>query len=462
MNAAIILLVAAVVLPWWAARPIRGVYLLFGAALLLEIFPLQFPDSLTDNSAFFLNLNNSATSAGLDGLPITPAEIVMVLALIIWIVAARKSGELERPRPLMLAAYIAFMVVVLAAEMRGLLSGGNFNITLWEMRPQVYGFILFLLAGSLVRERKQLLTLGAMFFIAVAFKAALGDYRFFVTLGGSLGDRESILSHEESYFFALFVVGALAALIWYPRWRVVLPVLLFTPLVAIALLENHRRVGMLALWAGLAIVLTLAIRFEASMRKVLVPLTVVAVAVISVFMATYWDHTYGTVGQIVRPVHSLFEPDQRDAQSNAYRDAENANILISYQSSPVIGMGFGRPMIYVYPMADISQVYSLWNIIPHNTLLWIGMRMGTIGYIALFALLGTAMLEAMGQLRTRSDPLLRGVAAFGIVAIVAQLVIGWGDLGLENYRSMIILGTILGIISALPRIPDAAPRPADA
>src|SRR5205807_6425450 len=251
----------------------------------------------------------------------------------------------------------------------------------------VYGFILFLLSASLIRERRHLLTLGGIFFASVGLKAMLGFYRYFVTLGGSLGTRESVLAHEESYFIGMFLIGTIAALIWYRKWRLVVPLLLLTPIAAIVELENRRRVGILALWIGLVLVIALAIRFEAHLRKALIPLTAAAAIVVVAFMATYWNHNYGTIGQIVRPVSSLFSPDQRDAQSNAYRDAENANILISYRSSPVIGMGFGRPMIYVYPMADISSIYPLWNIIPHNTLLWIGMRMGTIGYVVLWTVL---------------------------------------------------------------------------
>ncbi len=130
--------------------------------------------------------------------------------------------------------------------------------------------------------------------------------------------------------------------------------------------------------------------------------------------------------------------------------------MISFQSSPLVGIGFGRPMAYVFPMADISSVYPLWNFIPHNTILWIGMRMGTVGLVAFWALIGMAILAAARQMHKRTDPLLRGVAAFAIVVIVAELVVAWGDLQLENYRNMMFLGTMLGIIDALPRVPDAA------
>jgi hypothetical protein len=33
--------------------------------------------------------------------------------------------------------------------------------------------------------------------------------------------------------------------------------------------------------------------------------------------------------------------------------------------------------------------------------------------------------------------------------------VAWGDLQLENYRNMLFLGTIFGVIDALQRIPDA-------
>jgi hypothetical protein len=257
----------------------------------------------------------------------------------------------------------------------------------------------------------------------------------------------------------MFLVAVLTVLIWHRKWRLLVPLVLFSPVAGIALFENGRRVGVLALWAALAVLLSLAIRFEAKLRKFLIPATAVGVAALAAFMIINWNHDYGTVGQIVRPVHSLIEPDSRDAQSDAYRIAENGNILFTYSTSPMIGVGFGRPMILVYPMADISYIYPLWNYIPHNTLLWIGMRMGVLGYAVLFALLGIGILEATGQARTRKDPFIRGLAVFAIVAIVAELMVAWGDLQLENYRNMMFLGTMLGLIDALPRIPDAGARP---
>jgi len=454
VSAVAVLGAIVLALPWWVRNPIRGVYLLFAAALLFEVFPLYFPDSLTDNVPFFWNLN-AYNSAAINGLAISPAEIAMLLALIIWWVSTDRSTGERVPSGRLVVAYTIYILVVVLAEIRGLLSGGDLNISLWELRPQAYGFVMFVLAASLVRDRNQLLRLAGIFFAAVGLKAFLGLYRYFGTLGGSLGGRESILSHEESFFLALFLVGVVVALIWYRRWKFLLILMALSPLVGLALIENRRRVGTLALWIGLVVLALIAVRFESTIRKHLIVVSAVLAVGASVFLVTYWDHTYGTIGEIVRPIHSQFAPDQRDAQSDAYRLAENANLMISFQSSPLVGIGFGLPMAYVFPMADISSVYPLWNFIPHNTILWIGMRMGTVGLVAFWALIGMAILAAARQMHKRTDPLLRGVAAFAIVVIVAELVVAWGDLQLENYRNMMFLGTMLGIIDALPRVPDA-------
>src|SRR5260370_583333 len=127
-----------------------------------------------------------------------------------------------------------------------------------------------------------------------------------------------------------------------------------------------------------------------------VPLAVVVGG--TAYTIAFWNHTYGITGELVRPIHSLFQPDQRDYLSNIYRVAEDANLRVTYKTSPLLGVGFGIPMLVIFPMADISYIYPLWNYIPHNTLLWVGMRMGAVGYAAFWGLVAMAVLQATRQL----------------------------------------------------------------
>lgn len=450
-----VLIVLAVVIgaaPLVWAKPVRGIYILFAAAVTIEIFPLGFTDSLTDQLPFFLNLNNS----GIAGLSITPAEILMVIALISWWAnyAANRHENL-RPQGRILSAYVVYLVVVLFAEVRGLLSGANLNISLWELRPQVYGFILFLLTASLIRERRQLLTLAGIFLAGTSLKAVLGFNRYVFTLNHDLGSNDSILGHEASYFLLLFLVAVVCILIWYRRRSLVLAVLLMTPIVTFVLFENRRRAGVLALGVALIVVVALGIRFERTVQVRLAIISAVAAVFLVIFFGANWNKQDGLVGQVVRPVHSMFQPDDRDFSSNLYRQNENANLTYSFNQNRLFGVGFGSPMPIIFPLADISQSYPLWQYIPHNTLLWIGMRMGLIGFAAFFALVGMTILEGVRQVATRDDALLRGIAVFALAAVIAELMVAYGDVQLENYRNMIFTGTLIGLIDAIPQIAHA-------
>jgi hypothetical protein len=442
---------------WIWKRPIRGLYIVFGAALLLEQFALKFPDSLTDRTGFFENLNNS--SSALHGIPITPAEIVMLAAVLVWLMSSISQRTLELPKGPIVKAYIAFVVVVLFAELQGMVGGGNFGISLWELRPQAYALITFLLAASLVRTRADLLRIVGIFVVIVTLKGLIADYRYLVTLHRNLNGIEAIMAHEESYFFAVFVVGALGVVLWSKSKRIQLAAIALAAIVGLGLNANHRRAGVLALTIGIALFVILAARFDSVNRRRLVIGAVILVVAGGAFLIANWDHQSGLLGQFVRPFHSISEPDTRDASSNLYRQAEDANLLLTFRSSPIVGIGFGRPMLYAFHMADISNLYPLWNYIPHNTLLWIGMRMGVIGFVTFFGLLAMSTLQACRVARETRDVLLRGVAIFAVVAIGMELAVGYVDLQLDTYRNLIFLGAVLGVIYRLPAIAKADPEP---
>jgi O-antigen ligase len=441
---------AWLVLPWVWKRPIRGLYIIFGAALLLEQLALHFPDSITDTTGFFENLNNS--NSALNGIPITPAEIVMLAAVLIWVASSISRRTLEFPKGPIVRAYVAFVLVVLFAEIQGLVAGGNFLISLWELRPQAYGLVAFILAAALVRTRADLLRLAGIFAVIVALKGLIADYRYLVTLHRDMKGIEAIMAHEESYFFALFLIAALGIILWSKSKRIQLGAIALTAIVGLALNANQRRAGVLALTLGIAVFVILAARFDAANRRRLVTGAVILVIVLGGILIGFWDHQSGLLGEIVRPFHSLFAPDARDASSNLYRQAEDANLLLTFRSSPIVGIGFGRPMLYAFHMVDISGLYPLWNYIPHNTLLWIGMRMGIVGYVTFFGLLAMAVLQACRVARDTRDILLRGVAIFAVVAIAMELAVGYVDLQLDLYRNLIFLGALLGVIHRLPAI----------
>jgi hypothetical protein len=447
---ALVIAVPALAVWFWRA-PVRGLYVLTAGAAMVEIFPLDFPDSFTDRVPLFLNLNNSA---GLTGVSITPAEILMLTVALVAIGRASAERQLHWPGGRLVAAYCLYLLVVLGAEVHGLLAGGDFKTSLWEMRPQAYGFILFFMATTLVTDRSQLQRLAIVFLLAVSVKALVGDFRYFVTLQGNVGEQLEVLAHEDSYFLCMFVTAGLAALIWLKNRRVVIPIGVMSALALVAMLANSRRAGVYALAAAVGVILLLAFRFEPALRKRIAWLSVALLIAGAAFVGYAWDKQYGVQAQLVRPIRSLVDPTARDFSSDAYRDAETANLQFTFRTSPLIGVGFGSPFYIVYPMADISKIYPLWNVIPHNSLMWVGMRMGTVGFVAFWGVIGLAVLEAFYVIDRRRDPFVRAVAAFAIAAIVGEIAVGYADLQLENYRNLIFLGIVIGVLNRLPQLPE--------
>lgn len=446
-----VLIIAVPVLAVWIWRaPVRGVYLLTAATALIEVFGLNFSDSLTDRIPLFLNLNNTA---GFD-FPITPAEILMVTVAVAAFARGAVEGKLHWPTGRLVPAYCIYMLVVLGAEVHGLFAGGDFKTSLWEVRPQAYGFVMFLLTTTLVENRKQLLQLAILFLLAVSVKAVIGDYRYFITLHSVLGPQEEILAHEDSYFLGMFITAGVAGVIWIKNRRFAVLMGIVSVIALIAMLANYRRAGVYALAAAVGVVMLLAFRFEPNLRKRIAWLSVVVAAAGAIFIATSWDKQYGISAQLVRPIRSLVDPNLRDYSSDQYRVAETANLLVTFKTSPLVGVGFGKPFIIVYPMADISSIYPLWNVIPHNTLLWIAMRMGALGFAAFAGLTGFAILQGFGLLSAQRDPVFRALSAFAIAAIVAELVVGYADIQLDSYRNLIFLGVILGIMNRLPTMSE--------
>ena len=441
-------------IPWIWQAPVRGLYLVVGGAMMIEILPLRFPDSWTDRLPLFLNFNETGAAYGVG---ISPMEILLLVMLLVCLVKVG-SGALERPAGNVLTAYLIFVAALFVAELVGLATGGDFNISLRELRPQAYGFAAFLLAAMLVRDRRHLVQLGTLVFVAVGTKAALADYRYFVTMARAIGGaswlRESVMSHEESYFYAILLAAFVAMLVWYRSRRRMLAVLPISAITLVAMVENQRRAGIAAMVVMIALVLVIAARHERLLRGRIVAGGSVLVAILG-GLSLFYTQSTGAIAQLVRPFRSMIDPSSRDLLSDLYRVAENFNLSYTFHSSPLLGVGFGHPFLVILAQADIASIYPLWNYIPHNTILWIGAKMGVIGFATFFALIGMVVLEGMSQVGTWRDPLLKTAAAVAVAVVVGEIVVGFSDVQLEVYRNMIAFGAAIGVLCALPKVPDA-------
>jgi O-antigen ligase len=157
----------------------------------------------------------------------------------------------------------------------------------------------------------------------------------------------------------------------------------------------------------------------------------------------------------------MVAPDPRDASSDLYREQEDANLKYNIGQAGLVGRGFGVPIDYALPIVDISGIDPLITYVPHNGVLYILMRMGLLGAIAMWALIGTGIIAGCRLARSAD----REIAAVGAVLaglLVAYALEGATDQGFFFYRIAIVTGGLLGLAEAgrrLARHGDARPAP---
>ena len=173
-----------------------------------------------------------------------------------------------------------------------------------------------------------------------------------------------------------------------------------------------------------------------------------------------------SLGQPARAVKSQVKPSARDAASDNYRVQEDANLELNIKQSAPLGKGFGVKIDYALPISDISSIDALIAYIPHNDVLDVLMRMGFLGGVAMWFLIGAGIISGSRLARSRD----REVAVIGTVlacSLVAYALIGAVDQGFFFSRIAFITGVLLGLAEAARRLaraelgltpPTAVPR----
>lgn len=423
---------------------VRGVYVLLAAAVLLETqysgTPL--PDDFSQYLPFWEDL---ATWTHIKGLSVSVGEIFMLLMLVFTLLRIASTRAVRFDRGSLMRPLGLYMLMILLGEINGLASGGDLRISLWEVRAQVYMFVAYILACNLVTTRKQVDTLVWIVLVGTGIKGLQGLWRYQVTLQGNIHSVETLLSHEQSFFFDASLTLTAILFLYAGSRRMKSIALFLAPFVLVSDIANQRRTGILALAIGLVVLLIItAIAYPARRRTVIIITLALAVVGPPYYLA--FKNSSGLTGEIARAISSTTTPNARDASSNLYRINEDKDIMATMRTSPVIGYGFGKPMLTPYPLADISNIYEFWNIMPHNSILWVWMRLGTVGYLLLWLMIGTMVVQTSRLVRQIDDSYLKGLALWIVLLVIQQVIFAYLDLQWENYRNM----TILGVAFALP------------
>ncbi len=456
-----LVVLAAFVLPILLWRFPRIVfYFVLASVCLFELAQMSGPggsvyaDSLTDRIPVFWNINTILQIYGhmdFKGVPLNLLEVLLLLAGACALVRSAYTQTADfRPGPLLwpIGIYTAF---VLAAWVNGMATGGDFKISLQEIRSQLYFGLAYLVAFNMIRDRKQMDAALWVIVLCIGLKGILYTLRRYVTLHGLPLPDQGVGSHEEAFFFDVFIALLLAFSVCgtFPKLRNVMLCLL--PFVVLGSLACNRRAATAAFVVILPVLILAAYQALPRRRRLIALLSAAGLLAFAGYYAAF-RNSNSILAQPARAISSQFSPDPRDASSNAYRDAENADLMATIRSAP-LGYGYGKKMLHAVPIADISAEYEWWDIMTHNQVLWVWMRVGTFGFLAFWMMISGILINAARTVRNESVSMeVRSLAMGGMLIIGSLMIFGLLDLQLSNFRDMLFAGLWAGIIAALPAL----------
>ncbi len=426
-------------------RPIVGLYLLLGAAILLEQWDIAGLAPLTAGTHFYENLS------GFSELPLrlSASDLLALLTFLSW--ALRRAVGANAPvraGPFGwgVAAYASAFVL---GTVIGVSRGGKWDLlaTLNEVRGPAYVCLLYFVTANLVRTREQLLALLCEFILLVGVKAfqALGNYAQMLSGPERL---EAVTAHEDVIFFDAAIALAVVMALLHVRGRLFYALLCLVPVILVAEMVATRRVAFAALAAVLAVVALLS-----AMERPRATGLVLGVGVLAfgIYAATFWDQT-GPLAEPARVIREVVDPysiSERDRSSNVWRDIENANIAYTVRQLPLTGVGVGQEYLFQREPPSGPGTFTYWRLTTHNAVLWTWLKAGPYGAFAFWLLVTQVVIFGLQLYRRLDDPMLRAAASFPVLLTVAQVVFSSFDLGLTYSRTMIVLGVALGLAAPL-------------
>jgi general stress protein CsbA len=429
-----------------AVWPLTGFYLVAGCAILVEEEPLPTP-ILTDR------LNIFYWPAGYEGQVERPIGFLMIFILLSLVTHRLVSRQRLLAGGALLGPFLFFLLFVTAGIVHGSMTGGNLKITVVELRPIEYLFLSYLLAYNLLTQMRHLRAFLWLSILGAGVKALQGIYIYVVILHGDLTGHHDIMAHEESFFFVALLLLAVLFCLHYRYIPQLVAALVFLPFVLVALVANQRRADYVALALGLAVVWVLAAWMKPRARTAFL----VSLLVCAVLCGGYvigFSRSTAAIAQPAREIFSVFQAGPGDggaADSNQYRAIENFDLTYTAKQNP-LGLGFGKQFLQPIMLTNISALDPYYLYVPHNTLYWIWMRLGAMGFFALLYLFGAIIVRGTLIARQLRDPYLQLIAIYVVAVTFMEVIVAIADYQLFSFRTVIYFGLLTGIVAKLPEM----------
>jgi O-Antigen ligase len=425
----------------WAIRPIVALHLtlffaLIGDAVTISWFPFNKNLSSRESILYFA-----------DDVTISPLEVVLVFAVMATLLRnVSTTGRLLRPGP-MLRPLLIFSALVGFGFANGMASGGDLRVAIFEMRPLLYIAMVYILATNVCEHSHQYRYLMWTAMSAV-FVQSLFSLHYLTGLSQPARDNlESLTEHGSSIGMNVFIILLFAALAFRGVSGITRLILLAGAIpVGWVYLLSQRRAAVIGL--GAAIVLFFVLLHQRQRRTFWKVAPVVGIAVVG-YLGAFWNST-SDAGFPAQAVKTVIAPDQvsaKDQSSDLYRKIENFDLSITIRSAPVTGLGFGQKFLRPVPLPDISN-FEFYEYIPHNSMLWIWIKTGFAGFVAVFYMFGRSIMLGVAKLKRMTYPTDLLAHTGALLFLVTYAIYTYVDIAFDA-RNTVFLGFAIAMSTSV-------------
>lgn len=446
VGAGAALVVAGMAVCW----PTLGFFVVLICTVLIEQAPLATAHIFTDKLYVYY------WPTGLEGLIERPIGFLFILIFLAFMCRRFVKREKLLYGGAMLWPFVFFLGCVVWGIIHGMTTGGDFKTIVLEVRPFLYLFEAYLLAYNLVTRKSHIKTFFWIVIVGAGIKGLQGCYIYYVVLHHSLYGQNEIMAHEESFFFAALILLVILFSIHYKYRPQFYVALLTLPGIGITFIANERRADYIALVVGAMVAWVLIFAIKKHARTALLTGLITFLVLGAIYVAIFGNSSGGWASP-ARAVVSIISPsstDARDASSNLYRTIEDFDLKYTAKQDPLFGFGFGKEFLQPQILPNILSEDPVYLLIPHNTIYWIWMRLGMIGYFALWLLFGGIIIRGCHIARQLKDPYLQLAAIYIVAVTVMEVVVAYADYQLFAYRNVIYLGLLVGMLLKLPALDE--------
>ncbi len=433
-------------------NPRMSLYILFAGATLFE--DIAQPAGLkvaTMYVPFFWNLATAgraiAKTEALAPLAFSLAEVIMVAG----IVACFVRLILNRDFTFKTAGYLGWIAMYCTMVgwgfVNGTTTGGDQTMALYEVRAQFHMLAMFILAAHTITSRDHIIPLLWITVIATGIKGILSALAYF-TSPTEIG-YQGYLAHEEALFFNLLFFVVVLSLILRVDRRFLYASVALAPFALISVFANKRRAGIAAFIVAFIPLMPVLFTVVKDRRREFGAFLVGFTLLMCVYIPAAWNSD-GAWALPVRAIKSVNNPNERDLASNEYRKIEDYDLEYTRDRNPWLGLGYGKPFYQPIPLAETNTGFV--HYMPHNSVLWVWMRLGHFGFFAFMMMICAILIKAAMNLKVIKDPALQMAGMLGLVFVLMIFTAGKYDLALTSYRLMGLMGTMCAVVCLLPKL----------